>query len=210
MSESSTRPDITQRLLAICGITGPILYTILVITLGFLEPGYSHITQTMSELGAVGAQYANIMNTAVFPLSGLLIFVFAFRLHRDISNGKYSKIGPTLIAVSGAALVMTGIFRCDPGCEDITTVGTTHSIFATIAAIPMIFGALAISPRLKRDNRWHDYAAYSLITVVVAVASSILFVLDVFEPWVGVLQRISMGVMLLWIEVMSIKLLRLS
>ena len=115
MSQSGTRPDSTQRLLAICGIIGPISYAIVVIILGFLQPGYSHVTQSMSELGEVGAPNAIIMNTAGFPLLGLLMIAFAFGLHRGISEGKGSKIGPALVALSGAALVITAIFTCDPG-----------------------------------------------------------------------------------------------
>lgn len=55
MSKYSTGPDKTQRLLAICGIIGPVSYAIVLITLGSLELGYSHVTQTMSTLGAAGA-----------------------------------------------------------------------------------------------------------------------------------------------------------
>lgn len=68
MSKSGTRPDSTQRLLAICGIIGPILYTIVVITLGLLRPSYNHVTQLISELGEAGSPNAIIMNTAGFSV----------------------------------------------------------------------------------------------------------------------------------------------
>lgn len=208
MSES--QPDSTQRLLAICGIIGPIFYTIVVITLGLLQPSYNHFTQSMSELGAVGAPNAITMNIAGFILLGLLMIAFAFGLHHGISDGKGSKIGPALVAVSGAALVMTGIFPCDPGCVDVSMVGITHSIFAMIAALAMILAPLSIFQRLKKDSRWQGYLVYSLVTVVVALALSAVYGFNVFEPWKGALQRVSMGVPLLWVEVMAIRLLRLS
>jgi len=113
MPKSGNRPDSTQRLLAICGITGPILYTIVVIVLGLLRPDYDHVMQSMSELGEVGSSNAIIMNTAGFALLGVLMIAFAFGLHRDISGGNGSKIGPALVALSGTALVITGIFPCD-------------------------------------------------------------------------------------------------
>ena len=210
MSQSGTRPDSTQRLLAICGIIGPILYAIVVIILGFLQPGYSHVTQSMSELGEVGAPNAIIMNTAGFPLLGLLMIAFAFGLHRGISEGKGSKIGPALVALSGAALVITGIFTCDPGCVDVSMVGITHSVFAMISAFAMILAPLALCPRLNRDRLWQGYLYYSLATVIVAGLISAVYGFGVFEPWTGALQRISMGVSLLWMEVMAIRLLRLS
>ena len=210
MPKSGNRPDSTQRLLAICGITGPILYTIVVIVLGLLRPGYDHVTQSMSELGEVGSSNAIIMNTAGFALLGVLMIAFTFGLHRGISGGKGSKIGPALIALSGTALVITGIFPCDPGCVDVSMVGITHSVFAIISAFAMILAPLALSPRLKRDRLWQGYLAYSLATVIVAGLISAVYGFTVFEQWTGALQRFSMGVLLLWIEVMAIRLLRLS
>ena len=150
MSES--QPDSALSLLAICGIIGPILYTIVVITLGLLRPGYNHVTQFMSELGEVGAPNATIMNTARFTLLGLLMTAFAFGLHRGISEGKGSKIGPALVAVSGAGLVLSEIFPCDPGCVNESFVGITHEVFAMIAAFAMILALLTIYQRLRKDS----------------------------------------------------------
>lgn len=116
-------------LLAVCGIVSPIFYTVVGITLGLLQQGYNHVTRSMSKLGAVGAPYAVIMNTAGFALLGLLIGAFAFGLDRGISNGNGSKIGPALVVVSGAALVMTAIFPCDPSCVDVSMVEVMHSIY---------------------------------------------------------------------------------
>ena len=112
--------------------------------------------------------------------------------------------------MSGAALVMTGIFPCDPGCVDVSMVGITHRVFAKIATFTMILAPLPISQRLKKDSRWQGYLAYTLVTVVVALALSAVYGFNIFEPWKGALQRIAMGVPLIWIEVMAIKLLRLS
>jgi len=164
----------------------------------------------MSELGEVGAPNAIIMNTVGFPLLGLLMIAFAFGLHRGISEGRGSKTGPALVAVSGAGLVMTGIFPCDPGCVDVSFVGVMHSLFAMMAAFTMMFAPLALSQRLRKDSRWQGYLTYSLVTVVMAAVFSSMYGFNVFEEWKGVLQRVSMGVPLLWMEVMAIKLLRLS
>ena len=210
MSKSSTRPDSIQRLSALCGIVGPISYTIVLITLGSLEPGYNHVTQFMSKLGAADARHAIVMNTAGFSLLGILMVAFAVGLHRGISDGKGSKIGPALVAVSGIAVVMTGIFHCDSGSEDVTAGGTMHSVFVMIGGFAIILAPLALSPRLKRDDRWQRYLAYSLGTVVVALLVSAVYESDVFESWEGALQRISMAVPFIWVEVMAIKLLRVS
>jgi len=127
-----SQPDKATSLVATCGIIGPILFTVVLAILGLFRHGYSHVSQLMSELGEVGAPNALVMNTAGLTLLGLLMVAFAFGLHRGISEGKGSKVGPALIAASGTALAMTGIFPCDPGCVGVTPTGRIHSIAATI------------------------------------------------------------------------------
>jgi hypothetical membrane protein len=134
------RPDYTLKYTAICGILGPIIYAIVIGVMGALYPGYSHISQSMSELGATGAPHAVIINTLSFPLLGLFFFIFAFTVHRSIEKNKASLIGPCLVVLSGFSLVMTGIFQCDPGCVDVSWRGRTHSVFATIAAVSFSLG----------------------------------------------------------------------
>lgn len=200
----------TQKALAICGIIGPPIYAIVVITLGSLWTGYSHVTQSMSELGSVGAPHAVVMNTVGFPLLGILLMTFALGLYRGLRNGKSAGIGCTLVALSGGAVLMTGIFPCDAGCVDVTKIGTTHSVFATISALTMMFAPLAVLPALGSDSRWRNYALFSLIIGIAVAISSALYGFTVFQAWEGVMQRLSMGIALLWIEVMAIKLLSLS
>ena len=210
MFMNSTRSDTTQRLLATCGIVGPISYAIVVIILGFLQPGYNHITHRLSELGEASGQNAIVMNTAGVALLGILMVAFAFGLHRGIGEGKGSKIGPALLALSGAAWVMTGIFPRDPVWGDVSMVGITHSVFTIISAVAMILALLALSPRLNRDSLWRGYQYYSLATAIVAGVISAVYGFKVLEQWIGALQRVLMGVLLLWVEVMAIRLLRLS
>ncbi len=205
MFKNSSQRYNTLKFLAVCGIIGPITYVIVLVTLGFLQPDYNCVKQSMSELGAIGAPYALIMNTIGFPLLGLLIIAFALGLHRGI-KGRL-KTGPMLMVLSGFSLIMTGIFPCDPGCVDVTISGLFHSIFATIAAFSMILAPLFLLPRLKKDRRWQGYVNYSIVSLIAATLVSAMYGSMAFEQWTGVLQRISMGIMLLWVEIMAIRLL---
>jgi len=103
------------RFTAICGIFGPILYAIVIAIAGSLYPGYSHISQSMSDLGAVDAPHAVIVNTLGFPLLGLFMIAFAVGIDRGIRRNRASKVGPVFIVLSGVAMIMTGIFQCDSG-----------------------------------------------------------------------------------------------
>ena len=211
MSESGAQPDSTLRLLAISGIIGPILFTTVMYTLGFLQPGYSHITQPDSELGTVGAPYAIIMNIN-FIVSGLLGVAFAFGLHRGIGGGG-SKVGPALLAVAAAGVVGTGIFPTNLA-EPQSFTAVMHRLVSFPGSIAAMLAPIVISRRLKRDSLWQGYRSYSLVTGVVAIGTFLLllvgFRLGFITPWVGAVQRLLLGVLLLWGEVMAIRLLRVS
>ncbi|MBN1861153.1 MAG: DUF998 domain-containing protein [Candidatus Thermoplasmatota archaeon] len=196
------------RYLAFCGVIAPILFIFVILALGFMQPEYNHITQYMSELGAVDAPYAVIMNTVGVPLLGVLIIAFAFVLNHGVNNGNGSVIGPILVVISGGSFILCGIFICDPDCIPISTVGIIHGYMCLIAQFALILAPFFMLHSLARDDKWCNYHIYSLTIAVLAVCMAILYNLDVFSDVTGLIQRISFGVPLLWVEIMSIKLLR--
>jgi len=210
MSGSDLELDTSLRLLAICGALGPILYTVTLFALGLLRPGYNHVAQSMSELGEVGSPNATVMNVAGFMLLGLLMMAFAFALSRGIREGGGSKIGSSLVAMAGVSLVMVGFFPCDPDCVTASLTGALHDAFATIPAFAMILAPIVISHSLRNDSRWQGYWSYSMATGILAAMISLLLWFTFLEAWKGVIQRIGMGVPLLWMEVMAVRLLRLE
>ncbi len=196
-------------MLAVSGIIGPIVYAVVVGVLGFLQPDYSHVSQTMSELGADGARYPLVMNTAGLPLLGLSAIALAVGLHHGVGSNRGAWTGPALIAVAGACLIMAAVFPCDPGGVDRTTTGTVHGIFAGLAAAGAIFGLLALSLRFRGQPEWRGYAGYSLATMVLSVILACLFGLSPFDEWRGALQRAAMALPLVWMVVVGSRLLRL-
>jgi hypothetical membrane protein len=210
LSLNSARPDRILGILAACGIVGPITYAIVLTVLGSLWSGYDPISQYMSELGAVDAPHAIVMNALGFQLLGIFMIGYGFGLHRGISKGWDSKIGVALIVISGVNMVLVGFFPCDPGCLNVSSTGIRHSITATISSLAMTFGMLVVSTRLRKDGRWRSYWVFTLAFAVVATFLSPLPMFPIFGPCAGLLQRLGMGLALFWMEVMSIKLLRLS
>ena len=105
------------RLLALCGIVAPISFTTVVVVLGSIQPGYSHLSQTISSLGDIGAPNAAIQNIN-FVVTGMLTLAFALGLQRGIGDGKGSKVGPALVALWGMGLIASGFVqgkgRSDP------------------------------------------------------------------------------------------------
>lgn len=202
--------DWLQKILALRGMLGPIIYAVVLIVLGLLWPGYNHISQYMSELGALDAPHAIIMNILGFQLLGILIIAFGLGLYRGINKGWVMTISATLIIVAGSFMIAVGFFPCDPSCNNISPIGTGHVITSTIPAIVMPLAMLILAYPLRKDSRWQGYWLFSLVLGIVAVILSPLGMFTIFQPVAGLVQRLGIGVSLFWMLVMSTKLFRIT
>ena len=91
-----------------------------------------------------------------------------------------------------------------------TLTDTMHIIFAMVTVLLMLFaigfGAAAFRKRFR---------LYSIATIVILVAFGVLTGLDgprisadLPTPWVGLWERINIGVFMVWVMVLAIVLLR--
>jgi hypothetical membrane protein len=139
-----------RKYFAIAGILAPILWFSLVIILGALEPGYSHMTKMMSILGGIEGIRGFIFNTGISTV-GVLIILFAIGLYREFGGKDKPKIGTTLLILGGIGLIFSGIFSCDLNCNNAMIekdfTGIMHMLFAFIAGM-----GLSISPFLFLEN----------------------------------------------------------
>ncbi|MHA2117717.1 MAG: DUF998 domain-containing protein, partial [Candidatus Thorarchaeota archaeon] len=71
-------------LLAICGMLSPIIYTLMWILGGILQPGYSHIRDDISSLMAVDAPNKKLFDKFIIS-SSTLLFVFYIGLHWGVN-----------------------------------------------------------------------------------------------------------------------------
>jgi len=211
MSKSPMRPDGVQKILAVCGILGPIIYTIVLTALGMMWPSYDPVSQYMSELGAVDAPHAIIMNTFGFSLLGIFFILFGFGLYLGLRKHAVTTISIILIVVAGISMFAVGFFPCDPGCNNVTPTGIAHSLTATIPAIVMPIGILLSAYSLRKDHNWQGHWwLLSLVFGVTSVLLSPLGMVPMLNSVRGLVQRIGIGIPLLWMEIMSIKLLLLT
>ncbi|MDH4092099.1 MAG: DUF998 domain-containing protein, partial [Cyclobacteriaceae bacterium] len=68
------------KFLALGGIAGPVLFTTVTLICASLRPGFNHVSQFISELGATGTPNARLMNFAGFMPSGAMIAAFGVSL----------------------------------------------------------------------------------------------------------------------------------
>lgn len=194
----------TVRRAALCGIAGPLVFTLAWVVLGALEPGYDPAAQFISELAAYGARRAAVMVTAFLAL-GLLSLAFAPGLQRGIAAGAGGAIGPALVGVFGLCTLGSGLVRCDPGCDGASFNNSTHSLITHIGLGALILATLVLPLRVAGAARWRGFRAYSWLTGG-AVIAIVLVGFDRFGgPGLG--QRLFVELLLLWLAVSAAYLL---
>ena len=199
-----------QRVSAACGIATPILSALVALGIGYMQLGYRPAEQRLSDLGAFGAPYASVFNVLGLMTSGLLGVVLSLGLYSEFSSDRVAGFGCGLLTLSGASLFMTGIFPCDVGFVEATASGILHGVFAGIGTFAIIGAALAMWLGSKEDAVWRNHSWFSLSVVVLAVALYMPYQFGSLTQWDGAIQRMLVMVLLLWLEVMSLKLLSRS
>jgi hypothetical membrane protein len=223
---SGAKVSTLTKFLAEAGIVGPIIFTIVIVATGYLRPGYSQGGGAgISELG-VGPN-AILWNAGAI-LFGLLITAYAFGLHRGINEVRGSRIGPTLVAISGISFVGAGLFPAAPPTLPF------HQSFALLILVASIAAPLFIAKRIGRgDEKWRHYRSYSALSGIAILVIFLAFGAGVnlqisqadfdaaskgiqvspqgaLGPWAGAIQRLFFAVSWLWMEVLAFHILALQ
>ncbi len=201
---------------ALSGILTPFLYVGLILILGLLEPGYSHATEMMSILGGVGGIRGITFNLGI-GFTGVLIMAFGTGIHRNISEGKGSKIGPGMLVLAGMGLIGAAIFHCDLDCNNFIKernfTGTLHALASFIAGMNLGISPFFIFARMRKDPKWSNYKWFTMIMAILANIPGITLWVTVFTigapEFGGIIQRLGILFPLIWIGVIAYRMLQL-
>jgi hypothetical protein len=177
------------KILAICGMFSPIVYTAMWIIGGKLQSDYNHIKNDISSLFAVGAPNKRLMQSFII-ISSILLFLFYLGLHEGLNvNG--SVIGPYLFITASILGVLVALFfPLDESGEIITWRGKMHLTFVILMGILTIAGMIALWFRLKEVTGWSTFAIYSLISAIVALILMIISSIFIKGQYRGLLERL--------------------
>jgi len=146
-----------------------------------------------------------------FLVVGLLVEVFAVGLLFSIRGTRGFRIGIGLLVCFGFGLLMIGAFREDPTGSLHTIQGTIHIVTAAIIFSVFPIASLLIGLGLRKDPYWKGLFRHTIVTSGLAFVFVIghLFLLDQLS-WLGLYERVLVANIVIWVEIMAIKLLRLS
>lgn len=199
----------TREILLVCGIVSSLLY----VAMNFFVPmqweGYSSASQTVSELSAIGAP-----TRPQWVLLGiaytLLVTAFGFGVWRSARLSRPLRVVGGLMVAYGVISLAWPLAPMHLRGEGFTLTDTMHVILAAVTVFLMLlaigFGTAVFGKRFR---------LYSIATLVILFAFGALtfresprIAANLPTPWIGVWERINIGVFLLWVVVLAVALLR--
>ena len=193
------------KLPALCGIATPIVFAAVLLVSGQLYPGYDHVNQYMSVLGARESPVSGLMNILGFSMLGLLTIPFAYGLYSSLAKTQGAKVAFILLCAAGVSMVLVGLFPCDPLCTLSTPIGYLHTL-VTISAVFSITLATLVAGFAFWENGWKAAAVFSFAICAALVLAGPAYLLGLSEAYKGLAQRLVMGLGLVWIEAVAIRL----
>ena len=168
---------------------------------------YSLAADYISEL-AIG-RYGYVQTVAFFA-AGVGSLALAVGV-REATNGSWgSRLGSVLVGLYGVGAILAAIFptdEIDPAGRigSPTSVGAIHIVASASAFVFGIAGMFVLSRTFKRDARWR---AFWLLSLLLAFAALVGFIVAVPSegPWVGLIQRIFIGTIILWQVLVAFRL----
>lgn len=219
MSRGSKQPGETKHinlygLLSLAGVASPIIFLATNLIAGFFAyPEYNFIRDPVSNLHWTPLGWVYTIGLIIV---GLLIEAFILGLILSVREDCIEldwkfRLGAYILLLFGFMLLFTGAFPTDPPDGPKTVIGLIHSI--TGIAMPFLFpiAGLLFASCFKKQPYWKNIYLYTITTSII----SLVLLLGVIwlpseESRFGLYQRIIIFSQLIWIQVMAIKLLRLS
>lgn len=190
----------------------PIVYLFIITILGLFVNGYSPLSDSMSELGAVDSPVRHLANFGGFMLVGVGLLVFAFAFFRTLKHSILNYVTALLIMAAGLFMFIVSFFPCDSGCVDATNTSRWHSIISTPPAILLPIAAM-LSTRLFYGNEHifpRRYQIASFWLGLLSLMSGPLLMVGVASNYLGLIQRLGIGFSLAWVCVVSYRIMQLN
>ena len=208
--------ETVRRGLLVCGIVASLWYAAMTVFVAMQWSGYSAMSQTISELSAIGAPTRLLWSLLAIPYT-LLTLGFAWAVWASAGHNHALRIVGGLLLTSAAVNVVGWPFAPMHLREVLAAGGGTLSDTAHIAlgGVTVLLFLLALGFGAAAFGR--GFRVYSIVSLVIVLVFGLLTFREAPgigtnqpTPWIGVWERINIGVFMLWDIVLALTLLRRS
>lgn len=200
-----------DRLLLGLGVLIPFWLFFGVLLTALAYPGYSHLDQAMSQLGAQGSptqSFSAWVNN--LPL-GVFFVLFAVGVMRQVRCSRLALFSAGLILIHGLASFATGYFACDQGCapEQPSFSQQMHNLAGLVMFLSLTLASLLWGFLSKRLLGSRGFGLFSMACTLLAVVTVVLMAQAVETGHsFGLYQRINYGISVFWVAGLALMLLQ--
>lgn len=191
----------TKSTVSTIGITGITLFVIAAIAGAFLIPGYSHVSEHISESYAIDTKYGFYLRLLGYIPSGILLLLFGFTASKHLPKNRTTSLAMKGIGLFyGGGTLLTGLFPCDAGCNkemiapSVAQLIHNLSGLFTYVAVPFFVIALGASALKWKGT---SLGKTILLCGIVALLFAVVFFAQLNSAYGGLYQRILEGSMLM-------------
>ena len=199
-----------QRLLSICGVIAPMPFVFVAILGGAMRSGYSHRSDTVSELFSPGSPNKSVLDIlhTIFALLLVLFGIGVLRFVRGVKGGGKAGIaGAWLLIGMGLLSVLTAtVFPQDAWGSPPTFPGQMHQNVSGPLSLLTLLAMLLIGIWAERVNLFPGLRTHSLVTIGASVLPAGFFAANWGSPIMGLAERISALVGFQWTFALSARL----
>jgi len=199
----------TRKGLLICGIVSSLVYVGLTILGAMQWEGYSSVSQSVSELSAIGAPSRPLV-VPLFITYSVLVIAFGLGVWRSAGRKRNLRVVAGLLIAFGVVCLSGPLTPMHQRGAEVTLTDTLHIVSAIVDVLLFLliigFVATAFGKRFR---------LYSIATIVILLVFGALAGLDgpriaanLPTPCVGVTERINIFGYLLWFAVLALALIR--
>lgn len=189
--------QVTRRGLLVCGILSSLLYAAMNILAARQFYGYSSVSQTVSELSAIGAPTRQLWVWLGVGYN-LLVLAFSWGIWQSAFRNRYLRLLGGLLFAYAIVSICWPFAPMHQRGAGYSLTDTIHIILAAITVLLMFFsigiGAAALGKKFR---------LYSIATIALLFLFGTLTALDAPRiaanlptPWAGIWERINIGVFL--------------
>jgi hypothetical membrane protein len=194
-------------IIAAAGIAAPILFSLVSLLLGWLQPNASPL---VTPIGAISLGSFGWLQDVALVVSGMLMGAFTVVLHLGVRPDSTYQLAPRLMMLSAAGLLLSGVF---PMTSDYGPASETffHALASMIAYLAGAAAFIVLGQRMQHDPNWKRLATPTRKCgwTMVLIFPALVAMTPLFSPFhigLGVLQRVAL---LLWFGCTAVIAVRL-
>ncbi|MEX2599064.1 MAG: DUF998 domain-containing protein [Dehalococcoidia bacterium] len=191
--------------LLVCGIVAPIQVVFFILAAALATPGYSHLSDTVSVLGAQGQPYAWFIGTGLV-IYGLLICACARGLYLAVAPGRAAAWLWLSMTVHGVSVLCAGVLQdyTADHPDPLTFAGDLHGYLAYAAFVGLLAAMFFSGIVTRKRDGWNSHSPLTIAAALVSIAIVSLFFLEPLHPAQGLIQRGFYVLPMVWLALTSL------